>query len=108
MSQSQGPSYTVIAAIDLGTSTSGYAVAYTTNTEKSDEIVLNQWHVSDDERHSTRKIPSHILIQEDDFFGCFGHDAKRKYKQLCLKQQHREAYYFKNILKHLFKERVNT
>lgn len=69
--------YVLVAAIDFGTTYSGYASSF---KGKEEEIKMNKnW--GDGQGFQTYKVPTSILVDDDGDFVAFGFDAEEKYSQ---------------------------
>ena len=72
--------YDVVAAIDFGTSFSGFAFSFN-HRDGSDEIYMNrEWGSA--QGYSTLKTPTCILLNPDKKFVKFGFEAAEKYAEL--------------------------
>ena len=91
----------VSIAIDFGTS--NCAVAFSTDSEKSKLIVINQWQ---DGVKTDGKIPTCILFDEKQNFVAFGNNAITKYKELVWDNQEKEYYYFEKFKMCLYQRKV--
>ncbi|XP_045203891.2 heat shock 70 kDa protein 12A-like [Mercenaria mercenaria] len=89
----------IYAAIDLGTSFSGWAYSTKTDPEK---IYVRKWypHYSS---IATQKTPTCALIRPDgSSLECFGYDAQRKFEELANDKCHENYYYFNDFKTKLY------
>ena len=72
--------YDVVAAIDFGTSFSGFAFSFN-HRDGNDDIYMNrEW--GNAQGYSTLKTPTCILLNQDKTFVKFGFEAAEKYAEL--------------------------
>uniref|UniRef100_H3DQZ8 Heat shock protein 12A n=1 Tax=Tetraodon nigroviridis TaxID=99883 RepID=H3DQZ8_TETNG len=74
-----GPSFVVVVAIDFGTTSSGYAYAFTKEPECLH--VMRRWE-GGDPGVSNQKTPTTILLTPDRKFHSFGYAARDFYHDL--------------------------
>ncbi|XP_045203903.2 heat shock 70 kDa protein 12B-like isoform X2 [Mercenaria mercenaria] len=87
----------IFAAIDLGTSFSGWAFALRTDPDTMPNIFVKSWY-SAYTAHATGKTPTCVLIKPDgESLEAFGYDAETKYNELVSKRLHDTYFYFKNF-----------
>ncbi|XP_062599964.1 heat shock 70 kDa protein 12A-like [Saccostrea cucullata] len=92
----------VVAAIDLGTTYSGFAFSFEEEYENVPlKIKLNTW-VAGSCGLLTLKTPNCVLFNKDKVFDSFGYEAENKYSELTLNEQHEEWYYFKRFKMSIF------
>ena len=97
---------TVTAAIDFGTSSSGYAFAFKKKgTEKLKSPFLNKWQMGS-ASSSTDKAPTCLLLKPDRTFDSFGYDAEDKYARLCDNKKQKGWWYFQKFKMLLYKTKV--
>ncbi|XP_022325854.2 heat shock 70 kDa protein 12A-like [Crassostrea virginica] len=93
----------VIAAIDFGTTYSGYAYAFRDNLNKrntSDEttmVLSNHWQSGSDARLVSNKTPTCLLLTPAGKFDSFGFPAEIKYNNLVNDDEHRGWRFFKRF-----------
>ena len=98
----------VSVAIDLGTSSSGYAFAFREKgTEKLKEPVLNKWKLAS-LSSSTDKTPTCLLLRPDKTFHSFGYTAEDTYASLCDKKKQKGWWYFEMFKMLLYKTKVRV
>ncbi|XP_062584984.1 heat shock 70 kDa protein 12A-like [Saccostrea cucullata] len=95
----------LVAAIDFGTTYSGYAYSFKDNWAK---VVANKWASGNLMSH---KAPTALLLNPDQSFNSFGYEAEKNYSELDEYGGKCEDYYFfhrfKMILKTELEKRVN-
>ncbi|XP_060077646.1 heat shock 70 kDa protein 12A-like [Ylistrum balloti] len=88
-----------VAAIDFGTTYSGYAFASKADLDKKLEegedvpIQANIWNAGARSLLSS-KAPTALLLKPDKSFQSFGYDAENDYSQLVEEEEHEDYYYF--------------
>lgn len=99
------PNKVLVAAIDFGTTYSGWAFSFRHEYEGNPtKISAKQWIGS---QLVSQKAPTCVLIKPDgETLECFGYDAESKYADLTEQQQHKEWYYFKRF-KMMLHGRIN-
>ncbi|XP_053378752.1 heat shock 70 kDa protein 12A-like [Mercenaria mercenaria] len=68
----------VVAAIDFGTTFTGFAFSLTDN---STSIIMSKWS-GENVRTATEKAPTCVLLSPEKKFVAFGYEAEEKYKQI--------------------------
>ncbi|KAL4230295.1 Heat shock 70 kDa protein 12A [Mactra antiquata] len=97
-----------VAAIDFGTTYSGYALSFRSDFIKDPmKIVANQWHPGAS-RHTSLKTSSCILFRPDQTFDSFGFEAEDKYAELAIDEQHLDWFYFKRFKMLLYENKTLT
>ena len=91
----------VTAAIDFGTTSSGFAYAFD-DTDLAN-VHINKW---DDQSLDVEKTPTTVLLHEDKSFHSFGYEAESKYASLCEKQQQKGWRYFHHFKMALYRKEV--
>ncbi|KAJ8304660.1 hypothetical protein KUTeg_018243 [Tegillarca granosa] len=94
----------LVAAIDFGTSYSGYAYAFLSDYEKNPQgfhIQLNEW-TTNFTNERTAKTPTTVLFTPEKEFDSFGYEAEETFVNLIEKKEHRDWYYFKNFKMKLY------
>ncbi|XP_060071134.1 heat shock 70 kDa protein 12B-like [Ylistrum balloti] len=97
--QLSGTDQTVVAAIDFGTTYSGYAYTYRREYEKSAgsrEIVINRWSPKTG-AHLSAKAPTTVLFDPEMTFHSFGYEAEEKYADLIQEKQHQDWHCFRRF-----------
>ena len=106
LSSDQVPDHSVIAAIDFGTSSSGYAFGFPDKGSgdiKLSDIQLNKWQLGSS---STDKAPTTALLKPDKTFDSFGYKAEDKYAKLCDTRKQKGWWYFQKFKMMLYKTKV--
>ena len=94
MSQS---SKLLVAAIDFGTTYSGYAFSFRHDFEKDPcKVSSHNWTAASRGLVSL-KTPTSILLNPQQEFECFGYDAEDRYTALANEDLHEEWYYFRRF-----------
>lgn len=87
----------LVAAIDFGTTYSGYAYSFRGDFQEDPlKIVTNQWR--DGTTGSVAmKTPSCILFDDKQHCHSFGFKAENKYANLCLENKHHDWFFFRHF-----------
>ena len=100
----------VVAAIDIGTSYSGYAFAFlhdhVYDTADPDRIHVNTWEFDGGSR-SSYKTPTCLLLNPDGTMHSFGREAWTKYSTLTEENEHKDWYFFTQFKMTLHQEEVD-
>lgn len=84
----------VVAAIDFGSTYSGYAFSFRNEFQTNPlKIHTNHWS-SVQSGGVSYKAPTTVLLKPDQTFHSFGYDAEDKYAELSEAEEHEEWYYF--------------
>lgn len=87
----------ISAAIDFGTTFSGYAFSFRHEYERDPlQISANNW-IAGGRTLVSLKTPSTILLHSDGTFHSFGYDAENKYSELTENEEHHGWLYFKRF-----------
>lgn len=105
-SSSQRPSFFIQAALDIGTTYSGYAFSYRHEYKESPlTIHANDWqNASQGQMHA--KTPTCLLLHKDKTLHSFGNMARQAYSEFCLDGTHKQYYFFWNFKMKLHQNRV--
>ena len=98
--------YLLVAAIDFGTTYSGYA--YSTRTDFQREptkAYLKQW-VDPASSMIYNKTSTCILFDEDKRFSKFGFEAEAKYIDLTMEKENKDWYFFRRFKMTLYNKQV--
>ena len=96
--------YTVVVAIDFGTSYSGFAFSFNSGKEK-DAIFMNRdW--TNEQGGRTSKAPTCLLLTPDLEFHSFGYEAMENYAQLQYDQEEKDYFFFQHFKMALHSEEV--
>ncbi|XP_060587184.1 heat shock 70 kDa protein 12A-like [Ruditapes philippinarum] len=101
-----------VAAIDVGSSFSGWAFSSISDLEQAKtNIHVKSWY-STYTSYSTGKTPTCALIKPDgETLDSFGYEAERRYDELLSKNQHENYFFFKHFKTRLYvkyNEPLNT
>ncbi|XP_060083361.1 heat shock 70 kDa protein 12A-like [Ylistrum balloti] len=88
------PDRIFVAAIDFGTTYSGYAFSFQQNHSK---INTNQAWISGHRNLFSLKAPTCVLLKPDKSFHSFGYEAEGKYTDLFQDDKHEDWYFFKRF-----------
>ncbi|KAL5019192.1 hypothetical protein ScPMuIL_004914 [Solemya velum] len=88
------PERLVVAAIDFGTTYSGYAFSFSHQYEKDPTDITGR---ALDPSNGSLKTPTCILLDSEQKFAAFGSDAEDKYAELASDNEHKDWYYFKHF-----------
>lgn len=91
--KSKKSSTIIVAAIDFGTTYSGYAYSFRENPNK---IFTNYWE------KSAIKTPTVVLLDDRKQFHSFGREARTKYEELMKTEEHQKWYLFERFKMKLF------
>ena len=96
----------LVAAIDFGTTFSGYAFSLR-HEFNADPLKANanQWSVGSRSSISL-KTPTCVLFSPDKKFDSFGYEAEDKYTTLALDNKHHDWYYFRRFKMLLYENMV--
>eukprot|EP00105_Crassostrea_gigas_P026536 XP_011447532.1 PREDICTED: heat shock 70 kDa protein 12A isoform X1 [Crassostrea gigas] len=101
------PDALMVAAIDFGTTFSGYAFAMRDELEKdSSKIFAPHWHASDGSLIS-HKTPTTVLLDNEEKLVDFGFDAETTYAELSENGEHEDHFYFRRFKMMLY-DQVRT
>lgn len=97
----------LVAAIDLGTTFSGYAFS-SLNDYKNNPLKISaqNWSSGNGQLKSTSKISTCILFDPTKKFDSFGYDAEEMYSNLAIENKHCDWYYFRRFKMMLYKNEV--
>ncbi|XP_063407299.1 heat shock 70 kDa protein 12B-like [Mytilus trossulus] len=93
----------LVAAIDFGTSYSGYAFSTRNDFEKDPlQIQVNPPWAAGTRQLLSLKTPTCLLLDADKNYVAFGYDAEDKYSELALLKDHKSYYYFQRFKMSLY------
>lgn len=96
-----------MAAIDFGTTYSGYAFAFRHDFEADPpKIIANTSWVAGGHLISL-KTPTMLLLDSQQKFEAFGYEAEDQYGQLAADNEHKDYYYFRRFKMALHKTTVS-
>ena len=93
----------VIAAIDFGTTYSGYAYTLKHELEKPRtakemcQVLTHNWQSGSSAGLISHKTPTSLLLKKDGTFHSFGYDAERKYIRLAERNEHKGWKFFRKF-----------
>ena len=101
--------YLFVAAIDIGTTYSGYAFSSRDDFKKDPlMIVINQaWNVGS-QRHISLKTPTCLLLDDKEELVSFGYEAENKYSDIVIDRKQNEYLFFLRFKMQLYKNKVNN
>jgi molecular chaperone DnaK (HSP70) len=101
--------YLFVAAIDFGTTYSGYAFSSRDNFKKDPEtIVVNQAWNAGSHRHLSLKTPTCLLLNDNEEFVSFGYQAENKYSNIVIDRKKNEYLFFQRFKMQLYENKVNN
>ena len=95
----------VVAAIDFGTTYSGFAFGF-----KDGQLCVKSWQgeVSGVDLLASYKAPTTLLLRPDGEFEAFGYRAEKRYSELAENNEHLGWRYFKHFKMTLHNNTVST
>jgi hypothetical protein len=98
----------LVAAIDFGTTFSGYAFSFRHDFEQDPtKIQVNSWNAGAANLISF-KAPTCLLLRPNRKLESFGYEAETKYSDLAMDDQHGDWYYFRRFKLRLHENKVHT
>ena len=99
-------SYVGVAAIDIGTTFTSWAMSLRQDFLKDPcNVQTRSWNSGS---HISWKTPTSLLVQPDGVtLSAFGYDAEDKYIELCENGKHKAYYFFKKFKMMLYFQRVS-
>ncbi|XP_061165022.1 heat shock 70 kDa protein 12B-like [Saccostrea echinata] len=92
----------LVAAIDFGTTYSGYAFSFKHEYDNDPlKVSSNNWTAGSRSLVSL-KTPTCVLFNKDKVFDSFGYEAEDKYSELAEEEEHEDWYFFKRFKMSLF------
>jgi hypothetical protein len=90
--------YLFVAAIDFGTTYSGYAFLSRDDFEKDPlKIVVNQAWNAGSQRHFSLKTPTCLLLDDKEELVSFGYEAENKYSDFVIDRKQNEYFFFQRF-----------
>lgn len=80
-----------MAAIELGTTYSGFAYSFKDDWTKT---IVKLYHGGE---YFTHKAPTTLLLNPDKSFCAFGFEAEKRYAALAEKDKHRDYFFFRRL-----------
>ncbi|XP_060065909.1 heat shock 70 kDa protein 12A-like [Ylistrum balloti] len=97
--------YTLVAAMDLGTTYSGYAFSTKCDYKKSPlNVNTTVWKAGSSEL-ATMKTSTCVLFKPDESFDTFGFEAEDKYARLMDEGKHHEWFFFRRFKMSLYDQK---
>ncbi|XP_033726267.1 heat shock 70 kDa protein 12A-like [Pecten maximus] len=98
--------YQLVAAIDFGTTYTGYA--YSTRYEfQKDPLKINLMMLNaESTRLSSQKAPTCVLFKPDETFHSFGYEAEDNFNELYMDGDHKDWFFFRRFKMDLYKANV--
>ena len=99
----KGSNRLVTAAIDFGTTYSGYAYTLKHELEKPRtakemcQVLTHTWQSGSSAGLISHKTPTSLLLKKDGTFHSFGYDAERKYIRLAERNEHKGWKFFRKF-----------
>ena len=101
--------YLFVAAIDFGTTYSGYAFSLRNDFKKDPlKIVANQAWNAGSQRHFSLKTPTCLLLDDNEELVSFGYEAENKYSDIVIDRKQNEYLFFQRFKMQLYKNKVNN
>ena len=101
--------YLFVAAIDFGTTYSGYALSSIDDFKKDPlKIVANQAWNAGSQRHLSLKTPTCLLLDDKEELVSFGYEAENKYSDIVIDRKQNEYLFFQRFKMQLYKNKVNN
>jgi hypothetical protein len=86
--------YLVVAAIDFGSTYSGFAYSFRDDPTKIHSPCV--WYAGDSGL-AAYQTPTCLLLNPDRTFNSFGFKAENKFAELCANEEHHDFYYFQKF-----------
>lgn len=99
----------LVAAIDFGTTYSGYAFSLKHDYQADpSKVSTNQNWFAGSMQLVSLKAPTVVLFDENKKFHSFGYEAENTYTELSLDNEHHNWHYFKQFKMRLHEQKVQT
>lgn len=95
--------YKTVAAIDFGTSYSGFAFS---SQENPLEVVTGKWKTNSSELLESLKTPTSLLFKSNGIAEAFGYEAEQKFKALVEENKHHDYRFFNKLKTVLLEKQV--
>lgn len=97
----------LVAAIDFGTTFSGYAFSFKHEYQADpSKVSTNQSWIAGSMQLISLKAPTVVLFDENKKFLSFGYEAENAYSELALDDEHKKYYFFKRFKMRLHQKEV--
>ena len=104
----KGGDQIMVAAIDFGTTFSGYAFSFRHEFQQDPlKVTASQW-LTGSRVAISLKTSSCILFDKNKKFAAFGFEAEDKYSDLTLDGLDQDWYYFRRFKMHLYNSQAST
>ena len=101
--------YLFVAAIDFGTTYSGYAFSSRDDFKEVPlKIKANQAWNAGSQRHLSLKTPTCLLLDDKEEFVSFGYEAENMYSDIVIDRKQNEYFFFQRFKMQLYKNKVNN
>ena len=101
--------YLFVAAIDIGTTYSGYAFSSRDDFRKDPlKISANQAWNAGHQRHLSLKTPTCLLLDDKEELVSFEYEAENKYSDIVIDRKQNEYIFFQRFKMQLCKKKVNN
>jgi hypothetical protein len=101
--------YLFVAAIDFGTTYSGYTCSSRDDFKKDPlKIVINQAWIAGSQRHISLKTPICLLLDDKEELVSFGYEAENKYSDIVMDRKQNEYFFFQRFKVQLNKYKINN
>lgn len=99
--------YLIVAAIDFGTTYSGYAFSTRSDFKKNPlQIQANHAWNAGSRQLMSLKAPTCLLLDSDKNIVAFGYEAENIYAELVMDEEHHDYYYFHRFKMRLYNAKV--
>jgi molecular chaperone DnaK (HSP70) len=99
----------IVAAIDFGTTYSGYAFCSKNDFEQQPPVIkTSSWRTGSGTCDKFMKTPTTVLFTQDKKFHSFGFEAEKKYTNLVLRNSHESWYFFRNFKMRLHQKQTEV
>ena len=101
--------YLFVAAIDFGTTYSGYAFSFR-NDFKMNPLTIraNEAWNAGCQNHLSLKTPTCLLLDDKEELVSFGYEAENKYSDIVIARKQNEYLFFHRFKMKLYKNKVNN
>lgn len=96
----------LVAALDVGTSYSGYAYAFIDDSNTAPQKIFTHQHLNLS-GNLTSKIPTCLLLNKKKEFVSFGYDAEKDYGDIMIDNEQANFYFFSRF-KMILHEKVSS
>ena len=101
--------YELVAAIDFGTTYSGYAYCSRQDFERSPLIIkTSSWKSGTGSSDKFMKTPTMVLFDSNGEFDSFGFEAEEKYRKLAVRSRHGSWYFFRRFKMRLHQKQTDV